>query len=114
MKSVIPLYDDCISYPKEGELYQRRQKVWSINIDRSKKGTSHLYRTKPSITMGRMVYSTLIWFWAMYSLDPRVLKMKNVDRLRDRKGVGDGLVLTTRTSRYCPQLPALYRYWMRF
>ena len=82
--------------------------MWSINIDRSKKGTSHLYRTKPSITMGRMVYSTLIWFWAMYSLDPRVLKMKSVDRLRDRKGVGDGLVLTTRTSGYrdCLQLPA--------
>ena len=40
VKCVIPLYDDHISCPKEGELYQKatvkgHPKVWSVNIDKS-------------------------------------------------------------------------------
>ena len=42
VKCVIPHYDGHISCPMEGELYQRhpagpkaRQKVWSVNIDKS-------------------------------------------------------------------------------
>ena len=41
VKCVIPLYDNHISCPKEGELYQKTRvkghpKVWSVNIDKSK------------------------------------------------------------------------------
>ena len=42
VKCVIPHYEGHISCPMEGELYQRhpagpkaRQKVWSVNIDKS-------------------------------------------------------------------------------
>ena len=40
---VIPSYDGYISFPMEGELYQRRgvggpDKTWSVDIDRSKGG----------------------------------------------------------------------------
>jgi hypothetical protein len=35
---VIPLYDERICFPKEGELFRRRnQNVWSINIDKPSK-----------------------------------------------------------------------------
>ena len=33
VKCVIPLYDGHISCPKEGELYRKRRKVWSVIID---------------------------------------------------------------------------------
>ena len=42
VKCITPRYDDYICRPKEGELYRKfghkaRKKVWSVNIDESKK-----------------------------------------------------------------------------
>jgi hypothetical protein len=48
VKCVVPLYDEHVCYPMEGELYQRTRigkincRVWSVNIDISK---NHSLRT---------------------------------------------------------------------
>ena len=49
VKCIIPLYDGYIPCPREGELYQRFRpktlqnlKVWSVNIDESKKSHSSI------------------------------------------------------------------------
>ena len=53
VKCVIPNYDNCIVQPKEGELHRKAthrkydklvRKVWSVNIDNSKKAMARGFR----------------------------------------------------------------------
>ena len=83
VKCIMPLYDDYICTPEEGELYLKRRgwlnmrrSVWNINIDKSRKDS------RSSITLGyivRLRFKVILLFdigqRTRYSIGPKVFKL---------------------------------------